>query len=601
MNATSADVTGAGRADPQAKSRPDSWGAGTGAAVEGRAGRGAGALAWVPWLTLALFLGPVAAGLAGTLLPAFGYLPALGGTTLSVEPFRRLFEAPGLATAVRLSLVSGLGATVLSLALAIGLAAAWHGTRASRAGARVLPVLLALPHLSVAFGLAFLLAPGGWIVRLAAPWLGGGVRPPDLVLVQDPWGLSLMLGLVPKETAFLLLATLVALGQVRADAALRTAAALGYGPVAAWVKMVLPRVYPQIRLPLYAVLAYGLSNVDMAMVLGPGTPPTLGVLVLGWFVHPDLSWQYPAAAGAVLQLVLVLGCIALWRGAEWGAARAGAGWLVRGGRGGAGRGVRAVTGTVWALAVGAVALGLAGMVVWSFARGWFFPDVLPSAWTTANWARASDRLGLPLGNTLLVAVASVAVAVVLAVGCLEHERHGLPGRRPRALWLVYVPLLLPQIGFLFGVQVLLVRADLDGTWIAVAWMHLVFVLPYVFLALADPWRSLDPRYARAAAALGRGPLAVFVRVTCPLMLRPLLVAAAIGVAVSVGQYLPTLFAGGGRFPTLTTEALSLSSGGDRRVVGVFAVAQAVVPLAAFALALGVPAWLFRHRRGMGAG
>ena len=55
-----------------------------------------------------------------------------------------------------------------------------------------------------------------------------------------------------------------------------------------------------------------------------------------------------------------------------------------------------------------------------------------------------------------------------------------------------------------------------------------------------------------------------------MLLRPLLVAAAVGFAVSVAQYLPTLFVGGGRFATLTTEALGLRAGGDRRMVGVLA-------------------------------
>ena len=41
-------------------------------------------------------------------------------------------------------------------------------------------------------------------------------------------------------------------------------------------------------------------------------------------------------------------------------------------------------------------------------------------------------------------------------------------------------------------------------------------------------------------------------------------AGAVGFAVSAGLYLPTLFAGGGRFVTLTTEAVTLASGGDRR-------------------------------------
>ena len=71
-----------------------------------------------------------------------------------------------------------------------------------------------------------------------------------------------------------------------------------------------------------------------------------------------------------------------------------------------------------------------------------------------------------------------------------------------------------------------------------------------------------------------------------------------GFAVSTAQYLPTLFAGAGRVVTVTTEAVTLSSGGDRRVIGVFAVLQAVLPLAAYGLAFLWPAVLFRRRRGM---
>ncbi len=70
-----------------------------------------------PALTLLLFLGPVIAGLLGTLAPAFGYLPALGGTAPSLEPWRQLMAAPGLASALEVTLVSGL----LSTALALGI------------------------------------------------------------------------------------------------------------------------------------------------------------------------------------------------------------------------------------------------------------------------------------------------------------------------------------------------------------------------------------------------------------------------------------------------------------------------------------------------
>src|SRR3546814_8869083 len=71
------------------------------------------------------------------------------------------------------------------------------------------------------------------------------------------------------------------------------------------------------------------------------------------------------------------------------------------------------------------------------------------------------------------------------------------------------------------------------------WSHLLFVLPYVFLTLGDPFRALDARYARTALCLGARPNRVFWQVKLPMLLRPVLLALAVGFAVSVTQYLPT--------------------------------------------------------------
>jgi len=165
-----------------------------------------------------------------------------------------------------------------------------------------------------------------------------------------------------------------------------------------------------------------------------------------------------------------------------------------------------------------------------------------------------------------------------------------------ALWLLYIPLLVPQVAFLFGTQVLAAGLGLVGTTTALVWSHLLFALPYVFLSLADPYRNLDERYERTALCLGASANRVFWRIKLPMLIQPILFAFAVGFAVSVTQYLPTVFAGGGRFATLTTEAVSLAAGADRRVIGVYAILQAALPLVLFGLALAAPAYLFRHRR-----
>ncbi|MGH6931181.1 MAG: ABC transporter permease [Dongiaceae bacterium] len=326
----------------------------------------------------------------------------------------------------------------------------------------------------------------------------------------------------------------------------------------------------------------------MAIILAPTTPPPLAVLVLRWFNDPDLALRFMAAAGATLQLLIVLAAILAWRLTEAAAARLYRTWIAGGARGGAGG--RAAGGLVGGAVLLTAGSAILGLIVWSLADRWRFPAALPTEWTLANWQRHLAPLTWPAGTTVVVAVASAAAALFLALGCIENEqRHGLHPSS-RGLWLLYLPILVPQISFLFGLQVLLVLTGLDGSWPGLIWSHLLFVLPYVFLSLADPMRALDERYARSAMCLGAPPNRVFWRIKLPMLRRPVLVAFAVGFAVSVAQYLPTLFAGGGRFVTLTTEAVSYAAGADRRVMAVYGLAQAVLPFLPFAAALAAPHW-----------
>ncbi|MEY1557216.1 ABC transporter permease [Yoonia sp. R2331] len=552
----------------------------------------------LPLVTLAVMLGPVLAGLWGTVLPAFGHFPAAGETGPSLAPFRALINWPGLPHAVTLSLLTGIGATVIALTIVALLTAGWSGTRSFRALERALSPLLSVPHAAAAFGLAFLIAPSGWVSRLLSPALTGWERPPDLLIVQDHWGLTMMAGLVVKEVPFLLLMTLSALGQTDAARAQAVSAALGYGRVTGWLKTVFPRVYTQIRLPVYVVLAYAMSVVDVAVILGPNTPPPLSVQIVKWMSDPVLALRLQAAAAALLQLGLVLGALAAWRLGETVVARLGRRWIAAGGRG---RADRAVAGA--ALAVGttsalAVLLGLAVLAVWSFAGFWGFPDALPDSATLKNWMRHGPSALGALADTALIALSVTFVALMLTIGCLEAEYRYNLRVTTRGMWLLYLPLLIPQTAFLPGLQTLLLSVGADvGIW-PVLLAHLVFVLPYVFLSLADPFRAWDARTGTVAAALGGSPDRVLWRVRLPMLLRPVLTATAVGIAVSVGQYLPTLLIGGGRVSTLTTEAVALASGGDRRAIGFYGLLQTGAALLPFALALLVPALWWRNRRGL---
>ncbi len=535
---------------------------------------------------------PVLGGLLGTILPAFGLLPALGGTHLSLDPWRVMLAQPGFASSVWLSVSTGLAATLISLTTVALATAAFHTTRFFRLLQAAIAPLLATPHVAIAIGLLAIAAPSGTIARAIAP-LAGWSTPPDIATVNDPMGAALILGLVLKEAPYLLLMTLAAMNQIPVAGLMAVARSLGQPAPVAFLKIVFPLIYRQIRLPVLAVLAYALSVVDVAILLGPDRRPPLGVLVVRWFFDPDLSKVFPAAAAACLLLIVTGLTLVVWHLAERAIAPLQRHWSAVGRRSGD-TAIR-LGGVAFPVLLALAAISLAAAATWSAAGPWRFPDLLPARLDLSIWAAQLPHLAAPFRITLVTALAATALALLLCVAALEAgARHG-GAARPSLLAWTLLPLLVPQTSFLFGLQIALLSLGLDGGWISLIWTHLVFVLPYMLLSLTQPYAALDPRLAHTAACLGASPWRTLVTVKIPILLRPLLAATAVGIAVSAGQYLATLFAGGGRMASLATEAVTLSSGGDRRVMGVFAVAQTALPLAFFAVALLLPRLIWRRR------
>ncbi len=547
---------------------------------------------WLGILVPGLIIAPIGVGLGITLAPLF----------LTPKAFQALFAWPGLGPATWVSLWSGVLATSLSLAITLVLVAVGWGTRPFRLLTRFLSPLLSIPHAATALGLAFLVAPSGWVARLLSPWATGWTLPPDLMILNDPLAMTLTLGLVLKEIPFLLLMTLAALPQSDASRRLMVTQSLGAGRVQGFCVAVLPAIYRQIRLPVYAVLVYSMTTVDMAMILGPTRPPTLSVQIVVWTAQGTADHRLLATSAALWQLGVVVLALIGWHLAE----RAGGLWL----KSHALRGVHRGTMARWAeggLAGLASALGVAlvaimsltflGLALWSITGQWTFPAALPHSFSLRVWMSGAPSLAEHSAHTLILGLVSaglsLAMAVIwLALGAGQGRHHRWVGP------LIYIPLLVPQVAFLPGLQVFALGLGWAGNMALVTGVHVLFVFPYVFLSFSPSYLAWDDRIARVAASLGATPLRILLTLRLPMLLRPMLTAFAVGFAVSVAQYLPTLLMSGGRVETLTTEAVALSSGGNRRLIGAYALLQMGLPALAFGLALFIPALIFSNRKGM---
>jgi len=535
---------------------------------------------------LLLFIAPLVAGLAGTVLPAFGLLPQFAET----EGFTELFSDPRFWPSVRLTLQTGLTATAVVFLLTTLALVCVQRTRVWRWVLASLPPLLAVPHAALAVGILFLISPSGWVARLVSPWLSGWDRPPTGWVVPDADGLSLIIGLVIKEFPFLLLAAIAQLPALNVDSSLAIGRTLGYSPARCWSRLILPRLYPRIRFTLLIVLAFNLSVVDMALLLGPGNPPTFSVFLMTLVADPGS--RAVASAGALILAIgvfLVFGLLfvfekifSAWANQRRTSGHRGAGsiifrkagqWIISG----------MVLFSIFALFM---------LIIWSFTRRWRFPDALPQQWSTDQWITRSDTLLDPFLLTACIAAATAVTAMIASIIWLELERLQ---RVPKFNSIWFIPLLIPQVTLLFGWQAIALLLGIDGQWLTVVYSHWVYALPYVILILAIAWREQDPNWHHAAQTIGGGYFRVLWRVHLPMMAKPLCQAAAVAAAVSVAQYLPTLLLGAGRHQTLAIELVTSFGGVDRRVIAALALLQSLTPLLVFLAALVVPYYLLKPK------
>ncbi|MGL5288869.1 MAG: ABC transporter permease, partial [Aeromonas sp.] len=305
------------------------------------------------------------------------------------------------------------------------------------------------------------------------------------------------------------------------------------------------------------------------------------------------------ASGALLLLAMTMLLITLLRLMEWAHHAIGKHYWLNGQRAAPHPLARGLVNSSVMILIVVNLMVLAALLLWSLTRRWPFPALWPSQWSTHYWQDLLPTLLPLLATSLGLALASAGLALIMAIISLE----GQTARRPWPLWLICLPLLLPQASLLFGIRFGLdwllscagigigIAGPVGGGigWSWVLWSQLLFVFPYVYLCLHGPYRQFDPRITHCALLLGASQWRIWWNIKAPLLAKPLLFALAVGAAVSLAQYVPTLLFGAGRVVTITTEAVAIGSGLNRRLAGLYGLLQLLLPQVIYLLALTLPA------------
>ncbi len=218
------------------------------------------------------------------------------------------------------------------------------------------------------------------------------------------------------------------------------------------------------------------------------------------------------------------------------------------------------------------------LLIWSFAKGWVFPQLIPEQWTLQHWA----QLLLPTSRVIEGLLQSLAIALTttvlsLLVGLPAGRAIGLiefPGKEALKLFLL-TPIIVSPLATLMGIQFMLIRLGLNGTILGVILVHLMPTIPYMTLVLSSVFANFDTGYETQARSLGASPIQVFSQVTLPLIAPGVVVGALFAFLISWNEFLLTFFVGAGRVFTLPMVLFTLLQGGNNGLVAAVAITSIV--------------------------
>ncbi len=203
------------------------------------------------------------------------------------------------------------------------------------------------------------------------------------------------------------------------------------------------------------------------------------------------------------------------------------------------------------LITGAVIAPLVPLLLWSGARSWPYPDLLPTDGTARGLSLIGSSESLHALVTSLV-IASTVALLACAIGLPAGRVIGLHRFRGRRLvqFLLFAPVIVPGLAVILGLQVFFIRWGLSESVTGVVLVQLVLTIPYAAAILGGAFETFDVDLEHQAHVLGAGVWRTTTFVTIPALAPALAASLLLTFLISWSEYILTLLIGGGQVQTL---------------------------------------------------
>ena len=255
---------------------------------------------------LALFGG----GLVLGLIQSLGYWPAAGMQSLTFKHFGHVLGDPDFLQSLVLTLYISVSSTVIAAAFSIVMAFFLISlTAKSRVFHFIFQIPLTVPHLVIAVAIVFMLTPTGLVSRLVIKLGLIDASAAFPLLVNDRWGIGIILTYVWKEIPFITLMILSILRRTGVEL-LEVGRTLKAGPWQRFRYITLPTIYPSLGAACLIVFAYTFGAFEVPFLLGQTYPMMLPVWAYKSYSDVDLLARPEGiATGLIIAGVIIVAIV----------------------------------------------------------------------------------------------------------------------------------------------------------------------------------------------------------------------------------------------------------------------------------------------------
>ena len=188
-------------------------------------------------------------------------------------------------------------------------------------------------------------------------------------------------------------------------------------------------------------------------------------------------------------------------------------------------------------------------------------------------------------NSLIVAMSSTLVSVVMGTGAAMVLDRWHPRGHNLLNGIVLLPLIMPEI--LMGVALLLffvmLRVPLGLVTVTIG--HIVFNLPLVIVMIRARLHKLDPALEEAAQDLGATSWQTFQWITLPLLKPAIVGSALMAFTISLDDFVVTFFTAGPGATTLPLKVFSMIKTGITPEINALSALLVVISMLLIGLSL----------------